>query len=726
MLKPLRHLASCAFNPSYWLCLALAVALSSSSIVHAQDAAAIQKADELVKIADEVKVRESAAEKAFKDLQKKQAELQGALIKQKAEVSTADKLVKDSEPKVKPEEEKVQKAEAAKKPVDDALAAVKKVAEDTKKAFDAADAKAKEEQPKAEAAAKALADAQKVLADAKDDEAKKKAQEEVTKAEAAKKAADDALAAAKKAQEDTKKAFDAEDAKVKAEQPKADAAAKALADAQAGLKTLQDSIAGAKKTFETGSANAKQLEEQLAAVTPQTQKAQADFATVRAEHVGKRREAEKALIGVGKLVSFAESVAPVLSKRCLACHNAKTAKGRYNMETFAGIVKGGESGEAVKAMKSGDSSLHSMIADGSMPKDADPLTKEQIELVKKWIDTGAVLDAGFTPSQPLIQIIPKEVQPAAPEAYPVPVPITSIAFNHDGSLLATGGYHEVVLWNAADGNLVRRITNVAERVYDIEFTKDGQTLVVAAGTPAQIGEAKLFNVADGKLLGDLVRTDDAVFAVTLSPDGKRLATAGADRTIRVFDMVTQKQELSIEDHADWVMDVAWSPDGKKLASASRDKTSKVFDSTTGDSQVTFNSHGDAVYSVAFSPDGAQVVTGGNDKQVRIWQASDAKQVRNMGLGGEVFRVSVTPDGQVFSCSADKTARQHKVADGGQVRQFAGHTDWVYSVTVHQGAKRVAAGSYNGEVRIWNLDDGAEVKKFIAAPGYNPPQQAAAK
>ncbi len=726
MLKPLRHLASRWLSSARWLCLALAIALTSGNLTFAQDAAAIQKADELVKVADEVKVRETAAEKVLKDLQKKQAELQGALIKQKAELSTADKLVKDSEPKVKPEEEKVQKAEAAKKPVDDAFAAIKKTAEDTKKVFEAADAKAKEEQPKAEAAAKALADAQKVLADATEEEAKKKAQEEVTKAEAAKKAADEALVAAKKAQEDTKKAADAEDAKLKAEQPKVDAAAKALGDAQAALKTLQDSIVGAKKTVETGTANAKQLEEQIAAIVPQVQKAQADFTTVRTEHVTKRREAEKALIGVGKLVSFAESVAPVLSKRCLACHNAKTAKGRYNMETFAGIVKGGESGEAVKAMHSGDSSLLSLIADGSMPKDADPLTKEQIELVKKWIDTGAVLDAGFTASQPLIQIIPKEVQPPAPEAYPVPVPVTAMAFNHDGSLLATSGYHEVVLWNAADGTVVRRITNVAERVYDIEFTKDGQTVVVAAGTPAQIGEAKLFNVADGKLLGDLVRTDDAVFAVSLSADGKRLATAGADRTIRVFDVATQKQELAIEDHADWVMDVAWSPDGKKLASASRDKTSKVFDSTTGDSQVTFNSHGDAVYSVAFSPDGNQVITGGNDKQVRIWQPGDAKQIRNMGFGGEVFRVNVTPDGQIFSCSADKTARQHKVADGGQVRQFSGHTDWVYSVAVHQGAKRVAAGSYNGEVRIWNLDDGMEVKKFIAAPGYNPPQQQAAK
>ena len=550
----------------------------------------------------------------------------------------------------------------------------------------------------------------------KENEPKVKPEEEkVAKADAAKKAADEALAAAKKALDDNK--TEQTEAKFKEEEGKAATAAKALADAQAALKAIQDGIAASKAKIEGGAAAQKQIEDQIAAIVPPVQKATADLATVRAEHVGKRRAAEKQLIEIGKLVSFSESVAPVLSKRCLACHNAKTAKGRYNMETFAGIVKGGESGPAVLAGKSGDSSLHSLLVDGSMPKDADPLTKEQIELIKKWIDTGAVLDAGFTASQPLIQIVPKEKQPPAPEKYPVPIPVTAVAFNHDGSLLATSGYHEVILWNVADGAIARRITNVAERVYDIEFTKDGATMVVAAGTPAQIGEVKLFNVADGNVTGDLVRTDDAVFGIALSPDGTKLATAGADRAIRVFELATQKQVLNIEDHADWVMDVAWSPDGKKLASASRDKTSKVFDATTGDSLVTFNGHGDAVYSVGFSTDGAQVVTAGNDKQIRIWQTADAKAVRNMGFGGEVFRVSITADGQVYSCSADKTARSHKVADGAAVKTFNGHTDWVYSVAVHPVTKRVAAGSYNGEVRIWNVDDAAEVKKILAAPGY---------
>ncbi len=548
----------------------------------------------------------------------------------------------------------------------------------------------------------------------------KPAQEAATKAEAAKVAATKIFTDTKTAADVATKAAEEATKKAKEEEAKALAAQKLAADAVAVVTATTQTVEVAKKTIAESTVLLTKLDGDVKAFQPEVQKTADALAAVNTEWVTKQRVVEGGLISLGRMVSFSHSVAPIFAKRCLACHNARTAKGRYNMETFAAILKGGESGEAVKPGDMG-STLLAMLKDGSMPKDADPLTKEQIATVEKWIATGATLNAGIEATSQLIRIVPKEIQPPAPDKYPVPVPVTAVAFNADGSLLATSGYHEVVLWNPADGALVRRIGNVAERVYDLEFSVDGKTLFVAAGTPAQIGEVKIFNVENGQLLGDLVSTDDSVFAVSLSPDGTKVACGGADRAIRVFEVATGKELLAIEDHADWVMDVAWSPDGTKLASASRDKTAKVFDLKTGDSLVTFNAHAQPVFGVGFSPDGSQVVTSGADKQIRVWNVSDAAQARAIGgFGGDVFRISTTKEGMIYSSSSDKTARIHKFADGGQVFSLAGHTDWVYSVAFNAASKRVAAGSYTGEVRLWNTDDGKEVKMFIAAPGYAPP------
>jgi WD40 repeat protein len=54
-----------------------------------------------------------------------------------------------------------------------------------------------------------------------------------------------------------------------------------------------------------------------------------------------------------------------------------------------------------------------------------------------------------------------------------------------------------------------------------------------------------------------------------------------------------------------------------------------------------------------------------------------------------------------------------------VRTFGSFGDQVYSLAVSPDGARVAAGSYNGQVRIWRIADGAEVVNWIAAPGHKP-------
>jgi len=208
-----------------------------------------------------------------------------------------------------------------------------------------------------------------------------------------------------------------------------------------------------------------------------------------------------------------------------------------------------------------------------------------------------------------------------------------------------------------------------------------------------------------------------VFAATFRPDGKRLATAGADRAIRIFNVETGAEEVLIEDHADWVMAVAFSPDGSQLASASRDKTAKLFDAATGDARLTFNGHGDIVYGVGFLPDGTQVATIGADNRIRTWTVEKGEQKQEIkGYGGDVFQIQVLADGNAISCSEDRTARLHSLADGKEFRKFTGHNEWIYAVAAHAESQRIATGSYDGEVRLWDLADGKLLLTFRAAPG----------
>jgi WD40 repeat protein len=420
-------------------------------------------------------------------------------------------------------------------------------------------------------------------------------------------------------------------------------------------------------------------------------------------------------------VSFSKQIAPLLVKSCQACHGQKEPKGSYQLYTYELMLKSGDTGsDPVTAGKPDDSELYRLIShedpDQRMPKDSDPLPAEQLALVKKWIEQGAKFD-GPDPKAMLSTLIPKSAQPDPPEAYRVPVPVTAVAFAPSGNELAVGGYHEITIWNPADGKLLRRIKNVAQRTYGLKYNSDGSLLAVASGTPGQLGEAKLFNPADGTLVKDLGSMSDVAYDVAFNPAGDRVAACSADRSIRVWNVASGKQELLIEDHADWVMAIAWNHDGTQLASGSRDKTSKVFDAKTGDSVATYPGHSETVFGVAFSDDGKQVFSSGADKKVHVWNPADGKKIADIGgFGQEVYELQLAGD-QLFACSADKQARVFDAAKRKQIKAFTGHADWIYTLSYHDGSKRLATGGYDGEVKIWNVDEGKEVISFKAAPGY---------
>jgi WD40 repeat protein len=295
------------------------------------------------------------------------------------------------------------------------------------------------------------------------------------------------------------------------------------------------------------------------------------------------------------------------------------------------------------------------------------------------------------------------------------MPVTAVAFSPDGTQLVAGGYHELTIWNPADGMLVRRIKNVGQRTYALAFSPDGKLLAATGGAPGRLGETRIFDFATGALVTVLGTTSDVLLDCAFSPAGDRIAMGGADSVIRVYEVATGKEQMVISSHSDWVQALAWNADGSKLASASRDKTSKVFDAKNGELLITYSAHGQPVKGVAFHPDGAEVFSAGADNKIHRWKVADAGKTAEVGFGGEVYKLPMT-SGFLFASSADKTVRQFDGKTQAAVRQYPGHVDWALSVAYHDGTKRVAAGGFNGEVRVWNAADGAAITTFVAAPG----------
>jgi hypothetical protein len=422
---------------------------------------------------------------------------------------------------------------------------------------------------------------------------------------------------------------------------------------------------------------------------------------------------------LGQTVSFRSQVAPILVNNCLACHGPKKAEGGYRVDNFERLMAAGESGSHGFSPKAVDASeafrrIVSTDVVERMPLEGDPLTPDQIELIKKWIDEGATFD-GPDPKANLATVIPPPLHPDPPAEYPHALPVTAMVFSPDGAELIIGGYHELTFWNPTNGQLNRRWKNVGQRTFALAFSPDGKSLAVGGGTPGRLGEVRVFDFGSGNLKTVMGTTSDVVLDVSYSPQGDRIAIGAADGVLRIVESETGKELFAINSHSDWVTATAWNADGSKLASASRDKTAKVFDSKTGELAVTYSGHGQPVRGIAFHPDGAELFSAGNDRKLHRWKLADGAKTAEVAFGDEVYKLPLG-GGFLFASSADKSLRQFDAKTHAQVRAFAGPADSVLCAAYHDGTKRVAGGVFNGGVHVWNLADGSALASFVAAPG----------
>jgi WD40 repeat protein len=478
-----------------------------------------------------------------------------------------------------------------------------------------------------------------------------------------------------------------------------------------------------------------------------------------------------------KPVSFINDVAPILKENCFACHDSKKRKGKLDMTTYESLRKGGDKDDPVTPGKPEASFMYQFVSasnNSRMPpkESGDGLPKEKIAVIGQWIKEGAKLDAGLDPKADLLRELRLRWKPSPPPVvYPYPVTITALAFTPDNKKLVIGGFHELTVWDIAQAKLEKRVYTRAERAYGLVFFADGM-LAVAGGRPGEEGDVRIYNlnapsskdqngipILDGVndktvLIKELVETDDSVLCLAASADGKKLAAGGCDRLVRVWDLspgpspsgggerggvgyANAKLEQTIENHADWVFGVAFAPDGKHLLTASRDKTAKVWDLAAKESVLTFPDHQNTVYAVAARVAGAEsskprkpgagsspshTIVGysvGEDNQLRAWNAQgEGKQIRATGGHAKpIFKLILHPKQPLLmTCSADNTVRIWNADNGGEVKNLTGHTDWVYALALGPDGNLLASGSWNGEVKVWKVADGSVVKAFNGSPG----------
>src|SRR6266480_3827115 len=124
-------------------------------------------------------------------------------------------------------------------------------------------------------------------------------------------------------------------------------------------------------------------------------------------------------------VDFAKQIGPILEQNCVKCHGPEKQKAKLRLDSKEAAMKGGKDGAIIVAGKADKSEMYRRITlpkgdDDIMPNEGDPLTKEQTDLMRDWINQGAewpetAVAKQSEPSDPLAGL-PADFKPGANEA----------------------------------------------------------------------------------------------------------------------------------------------------------------------------------------------------------------------------------------------------------------------------------------------------------------------
>lgn len=161
---------------------------------------------------------------------------------------------------------------------------------------------------------------------------------------------------------------------------------------------------------------------------------------VGAADAAKPIDLSKIPLPVARPVDFEKEVYPMLKEACFSCHGPEKQKGKYRCDTKAGAFKDTDYGPTIVPGKSDKSALIHMVCnlidEMMMPPPSDkkgqsePLTKEQIGILRAWIDQGAKWPDGD---------IKEFVKPVTFAGDISPVFATACASCHSGGI-AKGGF----------------------------------------------------------------------------------------------------------------------------------------------------------------------------------------------------------------------------------------------------------------------------------------------
>ncbi|GFR78201.1 U3 small nucleolar RNA-associated protein 15 homolog [Elysia marginata] len=228
---------------------------------------------------------------------------------------------------------------------------------------------------------------------------------------------------------------------------------------------------------------------------------------------------------------------------------------------------------------------------------------------------------------------------------------------------------------------------------------------------------QIYGGQSSQVIGTVSRFKDVAYSGSYRRDGKLLVAGTEDKFIKLFNPDTRSLLRTFKGHEGPVHVTKFLEDQFRIISGSNDKTVRVWDIPTEKEIHVYNEHKDYIRDGVSSRSSQDIfLTGGYDHCVKLWDARTEESVLTVNHGCPVESVLMFPNGGIFLSAGGNAVKVWDALAGGKLlATLTNHHKTVTSLCFCSNFQRFMSASLDKHVKVHDVAS-YQVVHTLSYPG----------